>query len=45
MSKKRFKMSSKKSKKLFRKTASKVHPKNGLGSSGGALAMRGGLRF
>lgn len=36
---KRQRMSKKKSKKLFKRTASKVHPKNAL------RPMRGGIRF
>ena len=43
--KKRKKLPMKHSKKLFSKTASHHHPKNSMGSSGGALAMRGGIRF
>lgn len=38
--KKRSKISKKRSKKLFSKTASKVHPKNGR-----PIVMRGGIRF
>lgn len=43
---KRHKLSKGHSRKLFSKTAARVHGKNALGgSSGGAYAMRGGLRF
>ena len=38
---KRYKMGRKASKKVFTKTASRVHPKNGMGSP----AMRGGIRL
>lgn len=38
---KRKKMPNKRSKKIFTKTASKVHPKNGMGST----VMRGGIRL
>lgn len=41
--KKRRRMRSRKSKKLFTKTAKRVHPKNGLG--GATRAMRGGIRL
>lgn len=39
---KRKPMSRKKSKKLFKRTAQRVHPKNALG---GSSVMRGGIRF
>lgn len=45
MSSKRHKIPKAKSKKQFSRTADHIHPKNGLQSSGGAFAMRGGLRF
>ena len=38
---KRRSMQRKASKRLFSKTAERVHPKNGMGSP----AMRGGIRF
>jgi hypothetical protein len=40
---KRMKMKSKSSKKLFTRTAQKVHPKNGFNRSG--APMRGGIRL
>jgi len=42
---KRKKLRPVKSKRLFSKTAQRVHPKNLLGSSGSSLAMRGGIRL
>lgn len=42
---KRFKMKPAKSRKLFSRTADRVHPKNTLGSSGSSFAMRGGIRL
>jgi len=37
---KRHKINNRKSKKMFTKTAKKVHPKNGMG-----MPMRGGIRL
>jgi len=43
---KRHKIPAKKSKKHFSHHASHVHPKNAMGgSSGGSMAMRGGIRL
>lgn len=42
---KRFKMKPSKARKMFSRTADKVHPKNMLGSSGSGFAMRGGIRL
>lgn len=42
---KRFKMKPAKARKLFSRTAAKVHPKNNLGNSGSSYAMRGGIRL
>lgn len=44
---KRRKMNKQKSKKLFTNTAGNnhVHAKNAMGSSGGSMAMRGGIRL
>lgn len=42
---KRFKVSRKKSKRTFSRTAQRVHPKNMLSSSGSSFAMRGGIRL
>lgn len=42
---KRFKMKPSKARKMFSKTADRVHPKNMLGSSGSTYAMRGGIRL
>lgn len=39
---KRHKMGRSKSRRVFTKTAQRVHPKNGLGSGG---PMRGGIRL
>jgi len=41
----RKKMKRKSSKKLFTKTAKRVHPKNTKSSSGASRAMRGGIRL
>lgn len=38
-------MSSSKSRRSFRKGASRVHPKNSMGSSGSRFVMRGGIRL
>jgi hypothetical protein len=42
---KRHKIPMKKSKKSFSHHASHSHPKNSMGSSGGSMAMRGGIRL
>ena len=42
---KRNKVSPSKSRRLFSRTADRVHPKNMLGSAGSQYAMRGGIRL
>lgn len=44
---KRKRLSRKHSRRMFSRTAGSqhVHPKNSMGSSGGSLSMRGGIRL
>ena len=43
MSKKRYKMSKRRSRRSFSKSADMIHKKNAL--AGGSMAMRGGIRL
>jgi hypothetical protein len=42
---KRFKMKPAKARKMFSRTAERVHPKNNLSGSGASYVMRGGIRL